>query len=36
MLTDRIVASLDTTLLWVALGGAAMTLLGLLSRARRS
>ncbi|MET1132163.1 MAG: hypothetical protein ABWX60_01935 [Aeromicrobium sp.] len=36
VLTDRIVASLDTTLLWVALAGAAMTLLGLLSRARRS
>lgn len=36
VLTARIVASLDTTLLWVALGGAALTLLGLLSRARRS
>ncbi|SKB06857.1 hypothetical protein [Aeromicrobium choanae] len=36
VLTARIVASLDATLVWVALGGAAMTALGLLSRARRS
>ncbi|MCD9154308.1 hypothetical protein [Aeromicrobium duanguangcaii] len=35
-LTDRIVASLDVTLLWVALGGAVLVVLGLVSRARRS
>lgn len=36
VLTDRIVASLDPTLVWVALGGAALVVLGLVSRALRS
>lgn len=35
-LTHRVVTSLDTTLLWVAATGAVLTLVGLVSRARRS
>ncbi|MBC9227044.1 hypothetical protein GL325_11960 [Aeromicrobium sp. 636] len=35
-LTDHVVASLDVTLIWVALGGAALVVVGLVSRARRS